>query len=84
MLCLNSNWDNFTTDTVVTVHSDNLYTNQQILSSLIKPSVNDVELLLQEMLIVNFSELGLGSESPRTHLSTCDNLDLTHLNVRRS
>ena len=27
---------------------------------------------------------GLGSESPRTHLSTCDDLDLTHLNVRRS
>ena len=28
--------------------------------------------------------IGLGSESPRTHLSTCDDLDLTHLNVRRS
>ena len=30
------------------------------------------------------SSQGLGSESPRTHLSTCDDLDLTHLNVRRS
>ena len=30
------------------------------------------------------SGFGLGSESPRTHLSTCDDLDLTHLNVRRS
>ena len=28
--------------------------------------------------------IGLGSESPRTHLSTCDDLDLTHLTVRRS
>ena len=32
----------------------------------------------------SFSNLGLGSESPRTHLSSCDDLDLTHLNVRRS
>ena len=33
---------------------------------------------------INIWKFGLGSESPRTHLSTCDDLDLTHLNVRRS
>ena len=34
--------------------------------------------------LLKTSKCGLGSESPRTHLSTCDDLDLTHLNVRRS